>query len=251
MVSERQSFLLVAVAVLAFAAAAGDANAQCPQMSNCNTVLDSCASRPPNGAPEPGEVVDMDLCVENLTPSDATNVIATVTSTTPCITIVPGFERIDFGTILAFAFECDGNIKYEVGCCAPLGSDIDFAIVLESSSCATVNTMCPSPKRIPALGAPCDPPCGVVVDCDLMTGPTITFPPVTPPRAGNWVYTQMCSASDMRLDVVHTVQAMPDTDIDTVGAEPGGTLQLYQIDCMCTTEIGLTKSSGQLHLSFL
>ena len=64
-------------------------------------IIDDTATGNGNGSLENGEVVDLDMSVENLGSSQATNVIVTISSTDPYITIIDDTEN--FGNIAAGA----------------------------------------------------------------------------------------------------------------------------------------------------
>ncbi len=80
-------------------------------------IIDDTATGNGNGSLENGEIVDIDMSVENLGSSQATNVIVTITTSDPYITIVDGtenFGNIAAGAIVtvagAFTIEAAGDI---------------------------------------------------------------------------------------------------------------------------------------------
>ena len=96
---------------------------------------DTCSFGGPgdgNGLPEPGEDVSMEVSVQNLGSLDATNVTATVTTTTAGVTI--GQPSTSFGTIPALGFVM-GNppIEYTLDLSMACDTEIVFDVDIQST----------------------------------------------------------------------------------------------------------------------
>ena len=86
---------------------------------------------------------------------------------------------------------------------------------------------------------------GSGLPCDLKSA-DLSFPPVSPPRTGQWVYTQACAGGDV-LPTLLVPAVTSGTDVDTVGGLPGS-LRLYQLSCGCANGHHLTKQAGMVRL---
>ena len=90
------------------------------------------------------------------------------------------------------------------------------------------------------------PPC-------LLRTAAVSFPPLTPPRTGSWVYATMCGTGQVLTDPAPRPAA--EGDLAEAFAGPGGVLRLYQVDCTlpCPPRIGVLKdhATGRTALKYL
>lgn len=152
--------LALVVALLTSATARATVNLR---VAGCDTV-DRCAFAAGNlnGSIEPGETGETRLRITNSGTTDATNVRAVVTTTTPGVTITQ--DTADFGTIASRAtVQGAPPITFTVEPTVPCGTVIQFDVAITSTEQVTTGTCS---LNIPVPCQICSPPMSPLLRLD-------------------------------------------------------------------------------------